>query len=123
MDLISYLDYYKPLLRSVTDIITKCDSNFTAKCDKSLIQNSSRFLNKMRQFYNKMKQSLQNATVSLKKTSFCKMRCCMHYYLLGFITIVTVSQRVLRIFRASPKLQSFKKLCSKRFFGNSDVSQ
>ena len=54
-DLISYLVYYKPLLRNVTDIITKYDSNFTAKCDKSVIENLSRFLYKMRQFYNKIK--------------------------------------------------------------------
>ena len=42
--------HYDILLQNATDIITKCDSYFIIKCDKSLLQNASSF-------------SLQNVTV------------------------------------------------------------
>ena len=48
--MVSYLIHYGSLLQNATDIITKCDSYFITKCDRSLFQNAAGFL-------------LQNATV------------------------------------------------------------
>ena len=45
------------LLQNATYIITKCDSYFDAKCDRSLLQNGSGFL-------------LQNVTALIKKCEF-----------------------------------------------------
>ena len=53
MVLVSGLVPYKTLLQNATDIITKCNSYFIRKCDKSLLQNVSGCL-------------LQTATVLLK---------------------------------------------------------
>ena len=36
---VSYLVHYDTLLQNATNIITKCDGYFIAKCDKSLLQN------------------------------------------------------------------------------------
>ena len=47
---VSYLIHYHSLLQNATDIITKYDSYFITKCDRSLLQNASGLL-------------LQNATV------------------------------------------------------------
>ena len=49
---VSFLIHYDSLLQNATDIITKCNRYFIAKCDRSLLQNESGFL-------------LQNATVLL----------------------------------------------------------
>ena len=38
---VSYLIYYDSLLQNTTDIITKCDSYFITKCDRSLLQNAT----------------------------------------------------------------------------------
>ena len=70
--------HYDSLLQNATDIITKCDSYFTTKCGRSLLQNAIAillqnatevfyemrqvFYYKMRQFYDKIRQLLQNAT-------------------------------------------------------------
>ena len=54
---VSYLMHYDSLLQNATDIITKCDSYFITKCNRSLLQNASVFL---WQFYYKMRQLLQN---------------------------------------------------------------
>ena len=51
---VSHLILYDSLLQNATDIITKCG--------RRLLQNTSGFDYKMRQFYYKMRQSLQNAT-------------------------------------------------------------
>ena len=48
--------HYDALLQNGTDIITKCDSYFVIKCDKSLLRNASGFL-------------LQNATVLLQNAT------------------------------------------------------
>ena len=53
---VSYLIPYETLLQNTTDIITKCDSYFITKCDRSLLQNATVFLKIARIF-------LQNATV------------------------------------------------------------
>ena len=95
---VSYLICYASLLQNATDVITKCDSFFITKRDRSLLQNGSGFLlqnatevyNKMRQvfyykcdsfitkcdsyykmrrFYYKMRQLLQNATILLQNTT------------------------------------------------------
>ena len=57
----SYLIHYDTLLQNVTDIITKSDSYFITKCDKSLLQNASGLL-------------LQSATVITKCDVFYKLR-------------------------------------------------
>ena len=44
MVIVSYLAHYDTLLQNATDIITKCDSYFITKRDKSLLQNASGFL-------------------------------------------------------------------------------
>ena len=54
---VSYLIHYDSLLQNATYIITKCDSYFDAKCDRSLLQNGSGFL-------------LQNVTALIKKCEF-----------------------------------------------------
>ena len=41
---VSYLINYDTLLQNATDIITKCDSYFITKYDRSLLQNASGFL-------------------------------------------------------------------------------
>ena len=38
---IPYLINYDSLLQNATDIITKCDSYFITKCDRSLLQNAT----------------------------------------------------------------------------------
>ena len=50
---VSYLIHYDSLLQNATDIITKSDSYFITKRDRSLLQNAASFL-------------LQNATVIIK---------------------------------------------------------
>ena len=50
---VSYLIRYDSLLQNATDVITKCDSCFITKCDRSLLQSASGFL-------------LKNATVLLQ---------------------------------------------------------
>ena len=53
---VSYLIRYDILLQNATDIITKCDSYFVTKCDRSLSQNAIGYL-------------LQNATILLENTA------------------------------------------------------
>ena len=53
---VSYLIHCDTLLLNVTDIITKCDSYFIIKCNKSVLQNVSGLL-------------LQNAIVLLQNTT------------------------------------------------------
>ena len=60
---VSYLICVDSLLHNATDIIAKCDSYFITKGSRSLLQNSSSFFYKIRQFYHKMRQSLQIVTV------------------------------------------------------------
>ena len=57
---VSYLIRYDSLLQNVTDI-TKCDSYFITKCDRSFLKNASGFL-------------LQNATVITKCAIYYKLR-------------------------------------------------
>ena len=80
----SYLIYYGSLLQNATDIITKCDSYFITKCDRSLFQNASDFL-------------LQNVTVIIncdnfitKCDSYDKKRC-----LLQIATVQKISQSLI----------------------------
>ena len=54
---VSYLICYDSLLQNATDVISKCDSYFITKCDRSsLLHNASGFL-------------LQKAAVLLQKTT------------------------------------------------------
>ena len=75
------MTHYDSLLQNATDIITKCNSYFITKCDRSLLQNASGFLLKMRQLlqnamffvikcdsYYKMRRLLQIATVHISLT-------------------------------------------------------
>ena len=58
---VSYLIRYDSLLQNATDIITKSDSYFIIKCDRSLLKNASGFL-------------LQNATDITKCDVYYKLR-------------------------------------------------
>ena len=69
---VSYLAHYDTLFLNVTDIITKCDSNFNTKCDKRLLQNASGFL------FQNATVLLQNATVITKCVEFFTK--CDSYY-------------------------------------------
>ena len=65
---VSYLIHYDSLLQNATDIITKCDSYFITKCDRSLLQNASGFSLQIATI------SLQNATVITKCYVYYKLR-------------------------------------------------
>ena len=64
---VSDLICYDSLLQNATDVITKCDSYFTTKRDRSLLKNASRFL-------------LQNATAFTKCDDFIT-KCDVYYKL------------------------------------------
>ena len=59
---------YDSLLQNATDVITKCDSYYITKRDRSLLQNVSGFL------LQNVAVLLQNATVIKKCDSYYKMR-------------------------------------------------
>ena len=65
------------------DIITKCNSYFVTKCERSLLQNASGFL-------------LQNSTVLLQNATFITKRnnfitkCDSYYKMQGLLKIATV---------------------------------
>ena len=63
---VSYFIHCDSLLQNASDIITKCDSYFITKFDRSLLQNTSGFYYKTRQFDYKMRLLLQNATILLQ---------------------------------------------------------
>ena len=58
---VSYLIRFGSLSQNATDIITKCNSYFITKYDRSLLQNGSGFL-------------LQNATVTTKWDFYYRLR-------------------------------------------------
>ena len=65
---VSDLIRYDSLSQNATDVITKCDSYFVTKHDRSVLQNPSGFLlqNAIVLLQNaKMRQLLQNATILL----------------------------------------------------------
>ena len=53
---VSYLINYDTLLQNATDIITKCDSYFITKYDRSLLQNASGFFITKCNVYYKVRQ-------------------------------------------------------------------
>ena len=57
----SYLIHYDSFLRNATDIMTKCNSYFITKCDRSLLQNVPEFV-------------LQNATFATNCDSTLMLR-------------------------------------------------
>ena len=59
---------YDSFLQNATDIITKCDSYFVTKCDRSLLQNAQGFL------LQSATVLIQNATVITKCDVYYKMR-------------------------------------------------
>ena len=62
---VSYLMHYDSLLQNATDIITKCDSYFITKCNRSLLQNAffyDNFIIKWDSYY-KIRLLLQIAAV------------------------------------------------------------
>ena len=73
---VSYLIHYDSLLQNATDIITKCDSYFITKCDRSLSQNASGFLlqNVTVLFQNETVITNCNDVIT-KCNSYYKMRC------------------------------------------------
>ena len=66
--MISYMIHYDTLLQNPTDIITKCDSYFITKYNKSLLQNASGFLLHNATFL------LQNEIVITKCDAYYKLR-------------------------------------------------
>ena len=72
---VSYLIRYDSLLQNAADVITKCDSYFIPKCDRSLLQNASGFLlQKATVLLQNAAILLQNATVITKCDVYCKLR-------------------------------------------------
>ena len=63
------LVHYDTLLQNVTYIITKYDSYFIVKCDKSLLQNAPGFLLQNATVLLEKKQLLQNALILLQNTT------------------------------------------------------
>ena len=63
--------HYQLLLQNATDVITKCDSYFITKYDRSLLQNASVFLlqNATVNYY-KIRQLLKIATILLENATF-----------------------------------------------------
>ena len=59
---VPYLIHCDSLLKNAIDIVTKCDSYFITKCDRSLSQNVSGFLLQIATVYYKMRQILQIVT-------------------------------------------------------------
>ena len=77
---VSYLIRCNSLLQIVTDVITKCDSYFITKCDRSLLQNAA-FL-------------LQNATVIRKCSDFIT-KCHTYYKMQLLLQIMTVYLKLM----------------------------
>ena len=75
---VSYLIRYDSLLQNATDVITKCDSYFITKCDRSLLQNATVLL--------------QNATVIAKCDDFLT-KCDSYYKMRHLFQIATVQQK------------------------------
>ena len=72
---VSYLVYYNTLLQNAADIITKSDSYFITKCDKSLLRNTScPLLQNMMVLLQNATILLQNETVIAKSDFYYKMR-------------------------------------------------
>ena len=71
---VSNLIRYDNLLQNATNVITKCDSYFITKRDRSLLQNASFFYYKMRQLLQNAAILLQNATVITKCDVYYKLR-------------------------------------------------
>ena len=78
--MVSDLIRYDSLLRNVTDVITKCDSYFITKPDRSLLQNASGSL-------------LQNPTVITKCDDFIT-KCDSYYKMRRLLQIATVQMGV-----------------------------
>ena len=80
---VSYLIHYASLLQNATGIITKCNSYFISKCDRSLLQNASSFLLQNAKFL------LQNATVITNCDDFIT-KCDSYYKMQSLLQIATV---------------------------------
>ena len=80
---VSYLICYNSLLQNATDVITKCNSYFITKCDRSLLQNASGFL------LQNVTVLLQNATVITNCDSFIT-KCDSYYKMRRLLQIATV---------------------------------
>ena len=85
---VPYLIRYDSLLQNATDIITKCDSYFITKCNRSLLQNPSDFL-------------LQNATFLLQNVTVIKncddfiTKCGIYYKMRRLLHFATVHRTPL----------------------------
>ena len=89
---------YDSLLQNTTDIIAKCDSYFTAKWDRSLLQNASGFL-------------LENATVITKCNNFIT-KYVSYYKIRRLLQIVTVHlfRTLSNAFYENRAVDNFRKL-------------
>ena len=80
---VSYLSRYDSLLQNMTAVITKYNSYFITKCDRSLLQNASGFL------LQNATVLLQNATVITKCDDFI-IKCDTYYKMRRLLQIATV---------------------------------
>ena len=72
---VSDLICYDSLLQNATDVITKCDSYFITKRDRSLLQNASAFLlQNATVLFQNATILLQNAAVITKCDVYYKLR-------------------------------------------------
>ena len=80
---VSYLIRYDSLLQNATDVITKCDSYFITKRDRSLLQYAPGFL-------------LQNATVITKCDNYYKMRLLLQMTTVHILTIKSDKSKLVK---------------------------
>ena len=85
---VPYLIRYDSLLQNATDIITKCDSYFITKCNRSLLQNPSDFLLQNAAFL------LQNVTV-IKNCDDFITKCDIYYKMRRLLHFATVHRTPL----------------------------
>ena len=74
---------YDSLLQNATDVITKCDSYFITKRDRSLLQYAPGFL-------------LQNATVITKCDNYYKMRLLLQMTTVHILTIKSDKSKLVK---------------------------
>ena len=81
---------YDSLLQNAIDVVTKWDSYFITKCDRSLLQNASGFL-------------LQNATVITKSDDFITK--CDSYYKMRRLLQIATAQWLKKVFETEYAMQ------------------
>ena len=99
---VPYVIHYDGLLQNATDIITKCDSYFIGKCDRSLLQKASSYL------LQNTTVLLQNVTVATNCDNFIT-KCDSCYKMQRLLQIATVHKSKEGYIRKTGEQQSFIK--------------